>query len=170
VDDRYNGSENSVPSVSSVSDAGSPDAKPVDTLSHIVSESVEEDLNQSRAARATGLIGKHSEISWLAALKREFEDRYEHMFQSKDQGGHGRDEAFSISSVSYFLDESIISLAKDVKLFERPSKGIALSLIDEYFRRIHPSFPIISKSAFLYQAEKFYGWTLFTQARIGLGF
>jgi hypothetical protein len=156
VDDQYHGLRKSVPSVSTISDAGNSDAKQVDSFLHIVSDYVEEDVNRSRRARATGLIGKHSEISWLGALKRELEDEYVHIFQSKDQGRHGREEAFSISSVSYFLDESRISLAEDVNLFERPSKGTAISLMDEYFRKIHPSFPIISKSAFLYQAGKFY--------------
>jgi hypothetical protein len=158
-------------SPSTVSDVGDRDtgnAEQMNSFWHTVSDHVEEDLNQSRRARATGLIGKHSEISWLLALKREVEENYAHIWQRKDQGRHDREEV-SISSVSYFLDDSIIPIVEDVIPFERPSKEVAMKLIDEYFRVIHPSFPIIAERTFTDQVERFYALTVVRPGRNWLG-
>jgi hypothetical protein len=136
---------------------------------HTVSDHVEEDLNRTHRARATGLIGKHSEISWLLALKQDVGDKYTRVFRSKDYQRHEGEELPSMATVSYFLDDSKIPMVEDADLYEQPSKATAMALIDQYFKVVHPSFPIIARGTFVDQVEEYYASSLVRPGKNWLG-
>jgi hypothetical protein len=136
---------------------------------HTVSDYVDEDFSRSHHARAVGLIGKHSEISWLLDLKQYVGDKYRHVCQSNGYERHNGEESPSIATVSYFLDDSNIPMIEDADLHEQPSKGTTMTLMNLYFEFVHPSFPIIAKEAFVDQVEAFYAPSLVRPSRNWLG-
>jgi hypothetical protein len=150
-------------------DRDTSDAKLFDSLLHTVSDRVEKDLNRNDHARALGLIGKHSEISWLLDLKQYVGDKYRHVCQSRDNEMHNGGELPSIATVSYFLDDNNIPMIEDAEVHEQPSKGTAMTCIDQYFKSVHPSFPIIAKGTFVNQVEEFYASSLVRPGRSWLG-
>ncbi|KAJ9223174.1 transcriptional regulator family: Fungal Specific TF [Paecilomyces variotii] len=111
---------------------------------------VEEDLNRGEEARATGYIGKNSEISWMQRLHLEAEQR------SKKEPGTAETEEFSLPSMNYHLDDMDITVEGPVDLYWMPSRPLANQLFQDYLRTVHPYFPIINRPHFTAQFRTFY--------------
>jgi hypothetical protein len=95
-----------------------------------------------------GFVGDHSEMAWLYRLKRDLD-------QAKTSTGNKCNQP-SISSVNYFLDNSKIWVLDDVDLLALPPQHVASQLVDDYFRSVHPTFPIIGKTTFIRQFSFLY--------------
>ncbi|KAH8695363.1 putative C6 transcription factor [Talaromyces proteolyticus] len=113
---------------------------------------VEEDLNRGENVRATGYIGKNSEISWMQRVQREAEQR------SRKQPGmvEGGPQDFSINAVSYHLDDLDISVPDPVDMYAIPSREQAERFFDDYLTTVHPFFPIINRPLFRSQFKFFF--------------
>jgi hypothetical protein len=143
---------------------------------------IEEDFNRNEAARATGFIGKNSEITWMQRLKQEVligsppreaedEERGEQEFMEKTGGAspmfeprksgetplQDQDEGFSATATSYHLDDLTVAVPESVDPYETPIKDIADNLFSAYLNTVHASFPIIGKATFISQYRKFVG-------------
>lgn len=95
-----------------------------------------------------GFVGEHSELAWLHKLKRDLD---------RTPVGEARDPlSVSVSSLSYFQDNTDISMPNHVVILKRPSQVIADHLVDVYFQPVHPAFPIIGKGVFQSQYRSFY--------------
>jgi hypothetical protein len=127
---------------------------------------VEEDFNRDESARATGFIGKGSEVSWLQRLRKEIcGDPCRNLESSGDlaetgpssppltPGGEG--DAM-IASMNYYSDHMAVSLQDHVQSHDIPSREVADRLFRAYFRSVHPSFPIIGMSTFISQYQLFF--------------
>jgi hypothetical protein len=65
-------------------------------------------------------------------------------------------EDFSVTSMSYHLDDFGISVPETVEQYEIPPREIADQLFDAYLFSVHPSFPIIGKTTFTSQYQLFF--------------
>lgn len=129
----------------------------------------EEDFNRDEAARATGFIGKASEINWLQKLSKEVNNECEvwsaSMSNSGDDNGlpsptlTPRPDNPSdplMASANYYLDDMDIPSVNKVDPYEVPSKEVATKLLNAYLASVHPSFPIIGISTFVSQFQVFF--------------
>ncbi|KAJ6054339.1 uncharacterized protein N7446_010351 [Penicillium canescens] len=117
---------------------------------------VDEDLNRTNRTRATGFIGKTSEISWMKRLQKEINKLTR---GKKNASGPGEDkkedtkDRVSLHTLNYRLDDLNISVPEPIQLYILPSRSLADQLVDDYLQTVHPFFPIISKSMFRVQYE-----------------
>lgn len=120
---------------------------------------VDEDLNRTKHTRATGFLGKSSEISWMQRLQREAEQHVRANSGSLEPN-EGDDEEtkdrYSLHSLNYHLDDLEISVPEPVQLYNMPSRQLADRLFDDYLSSVHPFFPIISKNLFYAQYRTFF--------------
>jgi hypothetical protein len=110
---------------------------------------VEEDLNRGEHVRATGYIGKNSEISWMQRVQREAEQRSRSQAGTYDGKPPNKEfEEFSINAVSYHLDDLDISFPGPVDVYYMPPREQAERLFEDYVTTVHPHFPIINRPLF----------------------
>lgn len=133
-------------SASSLSSVGSLDAIDV----------VDEDINRSRESRATGFVGKNSEVSWLQSLEVEAE-RINHPDQ-KHAGRHISDPRSGnyIASKSYHNEDWPMTEPEQLNPYDLPPKHVAEAYCDVYFSSVDTYFPIVRKSLFTAQFERYY--------------
>ncbi|KAJ5197887.1 uncharacterized protein N7498_007004 [Penicillium cinerascens] len=120
---------------------------------------VEEDHNRSEHTRATGYMGKTSEITWMQRLQREAEQRARGKCGTLESEGDEDDETkdkFSLSALNYHLDDLSISVAEPIQKYTMPPRHLADRLFDDYLKTVHPFFPIISKTLFCAQYQTFF--------------
>ncbi|KAJ5104025.1 hypothetical protein N7532_004554 [Penicillium argentinense] len=118
---------------------------------------VEEDLNRTEDSRATGFMGKNSEITWMQRLQREAEHRAQGLVGSLEPGQSKRqDDDLTLHAVSYHLDDMEISVPGPVELYAMPPRELADQLFDDYLRTVHPFFPIINRPLFTAQYRSFF--------------
>ncbi|KAJ5934353.1 hypothetical protein N7466_003900 [Penicillium verhagenii] len=117
---------------------------------------VDEDPNRSEDTRATGVMGKSSEISWMQRVQKEAEQRAQgNPGTLESNRADDEKEAFSLHALNYHLDDLDISVPEPVQLYDLPPRQLADQLLEDYFQKTHPFFPIISKPLFRgqYQAS-----------------
>ena len=137
---------------------------PLDLVEH-----TEEDFNRDETARATGFIGKSSEIFWLQKLNKEVSNECEtwsaNMSVTGDDNGlpsptlTPRPEApgdSCVASSNYYLDDLEIPNSDEADAYEVPSRETAAKLLNAYLASVHPSFPIIGISTFVSQFQFFF--------------
>ncbi|KAJ6135258.1 hypothetical protein N7512_000418 [Penicillium capsulatum] len=95
---------------------------------------VDEDLNRTKHTRATGFMGKSSEISWMQRLQREAEQRfrgYPGPLEPNEYDEETKDR-YSLHSLNYHLDDLEISVSEPVQLYSMPPRQLADRLFDDY--------------------------------------
>lgn len=129
----------------------------------------EEDFNRDEMARATGFIGKSSEINWLQDLSGEVNqecgaDPSYNLGLADDTGlpspsltpkAEGRKDQW-VASSNYYIDDLDMPAAEQLDMFEVPSRDVATKLFNVYLTSVHPSFPIIGISTFASQFQVFF--------------
>lgn len=135
---------------------------------------IEEDFNRTERSRASGFVGKNSEITWMQRLRQE------HLLGDPDTEGGDKDfreksggaaplfasryspgptlpdvdPGFSVGEVTYHLDDFSISMPGTVDPYELPHSELAENLFNIYMTSVHPSFPILGKTTFSSQFGK----------------
>ncbi|KAI2733228.1 transcriptional regulator family: Fungal Specific TF [Penicillium roqueforti] len=118
---------------------------------------VEEDINRSPHARATGYMGKNSEITWMQRLQREADQRAQGLPGSLEFGQDPKiDNAVALHAVNYHLDDLDISVPEPVQLYAMPPREVADHMFEAYLTTVHPFFPIINKPLFSAQYRTFF--------------
>ncbi|OQE28612.1 hypothetical protein PENSTE_c003G05810 [Penicillium steckii] len=118
---------------------------------------VEEDLNRTEHSRATGFMGKNSEITWMQRLQREAEHRSKGLAGSLEPGQSKRqDDDLALHAVNYHLDDMDISVPQPVDVYAMPPRELADKLFDDYLRTVHPFFPMINRPLFSSQYRTFF--------------
>lgn len=139
---------------------------------------LDEDLNRDEQARATGFIGKNSEIQWLRRLRLQIDrgdgddsrprmpygppgdtdeavalridaSRKRHNSQPLDSVEH-------IAGSTYYLDNESIQIDFIVDPFEMPTPDTAEKLFACFMDTVQGSFPILRKRSFTGQFESYY--------------
>ncbi|KAH8714822.1 fungal-specific transcription factor domain-containing protein [Phaeosphaeriaceae sp. PMI808] len=141
---------------------------------------LDEDLMQDEQTRATGFIGKASEIQWL----RELHTRGAGENHTGPYGPPGRDLAATAerltamrqrqtktpkvlmrtNKASYFLDDERSGLDLEADPFELPAFEVAEKLLQVYLETCHNTFPFLSTKAFLHHFYRYYAATNYGKA------
>ncbi|KAJ0426756.1 fungal-specific transcription factor domain-containing protein [Aspergillus carlsbadensis] len=108
-----------------------------------------EDPNRNGESRATGYIGKESEIAWMQKLEAEASK-----LDKRDQRGRPPPAEEPIMSMSYHLDnlQIVNSLPDDPRLL--PPKAWAARLMNIFFNSADHFFPLINRSLFISQFNR----------------
>jgi hypothetical protein len=109
----------------------------------------EEDLSHDKIVQSIGIMGQLSGMAWLYRLKH-------HLHQDSSKTAKDHPDGPSISSVNYFMDDTEFPVSDDVDLSWWPPHPTADRLVHLYFQTVHPAFPVIGKSVFLDQYQRFY--------------
>ncbi|KAL8993323.1 MAG: hypothetical protein Q9169_006428 [Polycauliona sp. 2 TL-2023] len=127
---------------------------------------VNEDLNRTVESRATGFMGKNTEINWLGQL-RERTDHAEDMHEECDgfdmyfgSGLDGMPEKggadHTISESTYHCNDFPLEIADHVQPYQLPPRAIADLLLSCYLESVHPTFPILGQTTFVKQYQAYY--------------
>ncbi|KAI3272412.1 transcriptional regulator family: Fungal Specific TF [Penicillium roqueforti] len=120
-------------------------------------DQVGEDLNRNEHSRATGYMGKTSEITWLQRLQRGAQHHSHQLLYPSEYGRSKRqDDDLALYAVNYHLDEEDISVPEPVDTYAVPPRQLADKLLDDYLRTVHPFFPIIHRPLFTAQYRTFF--------------
>ena len=121
---------------------------------------INEDFNKSKETRATGFMGKNSEITWLQRLRTESSGSppWEGSQQPSDRSlsPHTETHRGPVSDSTYHCDDLAIRPPGPVDTFALPPKHIADALFHSYLETVHPSFPILGKMTFTAQYSTIY--------------
>lgn len=125
---------------------------------------IDEDLNRDDESRATGFIGKNSEVAWLQSLEIETERVNSQKFgmldpqAALDPWGSGSEtwQDNRIASKSYYENKREMPEYKQVDPYELPPKHAADVYYDVFLRFVDVYFPIIRRSLFSAQYEQYY--------------
>ncbi|OJJ45707.1 hypothetical protein ASPZODRAFT_512952 [Penicilliopsis zonata CBS 506.65] len=136
------------------------------TGSFDVVDHTEEDFNRDDLARATGYIGKSSEIAWLQQLCKELNGEFDGWpadasilglpSPSLTPKAEIQNEAMVLASSNYYLDDLDIPRSAALDTNELPSRETASKLFNAFITSVHPSFPIIGISTFVSQFQVFF--------------
>ena len=134
-------------------------------------DNIGEDYNRSASARATGFLGKNSEVIWMQRLNRWADSPSSEGRSSKDSDqlvdgeaaqqtmDHDSkpraNEGLSTSDATYHCDDVPVIVTDQVDPFELPPKHIADQFFQSYLDTVHPAFPILGKSTFINQYQTF---------------
>jgi hypothetical protein len=126
---------------------------------------VDEDLMQDEQTRATGFIGKASEIQWLRKLhqddgQNDKEGPYgppgpdqkaasERLAAFRRRQENHSSELMHTSKASYFLDDEPLDTDLLVEPFEMPPFKTAERLLLTYMEICHSTFPFLAKKVFM---------------------
>jgi hypothetical protein len=119
---------------------------------------LDEDLHISDRARATGFVGKNSEVQWLraAALAQpERPDEESSVFQRRGSfvPGLGNEQ---INSYSFWADNENVDIDYFIDPYDLPPFDIAEILLNCYMSKVHDSFPILPRKTFEDQFRKYF--------------
>ncbi|KAH7078360.1 fungal-specific transcription factor domain-containing protein [Paraphoma chrysanthemicola] len=133
---------------------------------------IDEDLMHDEQTRATGFIGKASEIQWLRKLhSRGVSEDHTGPYGPPGQNAEAAAERLTAlrhrqekdpstlmhtSKASFFLDDEVFEMDLEVDPFELPSFEDAERLMLAYMGSCHNSFPFLAKRAFTHQFYHYY--------------
>lgn len=137
-------------------------------------DQTDEDYSRNPTARATGFIGKNSELSWMHRLREKVDkdDKEEEESRPPDPQGtwnrHGEytypgpgsqnwhfeiDEG--VAESTFHCDDIALLAPEQVAPRELPPAHITQILLNTYIEIVHPVFPIVGKTTFTSQVQKF---------------
>ena len=122
-------------------------------------DQVSEDLNRSEQSRATGHLGKSSEITWMQRLQETAVQRRKKSGPGTQVGVDGT-LADLPKNLNYHLDDFDIHVAEPVQKYWVPPRPLADTLLDTYLAVAHPYFPIINRPLFQDQYRAFFDETV----------
>lgn len=124
--------------------------------SHVGTDRVREDFNKDDSTRATGYIGKSSEVSWLQKLRKKISEDAPDAKQSSPPPTPGDGDDNLVNSNNFYEDNKNVDFIEDVQSHAMPRQKVAELLLRAYFKSVHPSFPIIGMSTFISQYQLFF--------------
>ncbi|RAK73373.1 uncharacterized protein BO72DRAFT_451743 [Aspergillus fijiensis CBS 313.89] len=111
-----------------------------------------EDINRDERSRATGYIGRGSEIAWLQKLTEEVGKlSYSSESPQPQQESLPEDD---MTSLSYHLDHFSFSNLTPGDPQALPTRACSDQLISIYIARVDPSFPLLNRTLFLSQCQQ----------------
>jgi hypothetical protein len=115
---------------------------------------IRENVDHDESSRATGFLGKGSEITWMQRAKKQATKNLTIAMESDVSSG-GDD--ISLAQASYHANNAdIITIDKSqVNPFEWPTPAVALAHVASYFDTIHSAFPIVYKRGFMNKFNQF---------------
>ncbi|KAF1852037.1 C6 transcription factor-like protein [Cucurbitaria berberidis CBS 394.84] len=117
-----------------------------------------EDLHKDDRARATGFVGKNSEIHWLREVTLPQPGRGDEDMSGRipQQGGLYVPGSEQVSFFSYWADGEDVDVDFFVDSYELPPPDTAERLLQCYMLKVHSSFPILPRKVFEDQFRKYF--------------
>lgn len=114
---------------------------------------LDENLHQTDRSRATGFVGKSSEVQWLRTLllQGQFEPA---TLTGRRRSSATRSNNDQVSQVTFYLDAEDTDLDFEVDPYELPPVETAEHLWEAYVDKVHDSFPILPRRLFEDQFRK----------------
>ncbi|KAK1150039.1 hypothetical protein N8T08_003597 [Aspergillus melleus] len=138
------------------------DSESIGSLDNI--DLVEEDLNRNEKTVAMGFFGKNSEVSWMQRVEdeamslsrqsSESVDIKDNQASSSQTSSHRPD--YSISTLSYHLDDLSIPFLESVDPHALPPKELADRFYAAYLESVNPVYMVIRPKTFTDQYQKFF--------------
>lgn len=151
----------SIPDTDANGSQGSRESGVLDHQDELDTESLDlldEDLHINDRARATGFVGKNSEVQWLRAVALAQPERVDEeagRFQRRGSYGPGTGNE-QISSYSFWTDSESVEVDFFVDPYDLPHLETAERLLDCYMSKVHDSFPILPRKTFEDQFRKYF--------------
>ncbi|KAF2712112.1 hypothetical protein K504DRAFT_531255 [Pleomassaria siparia CBS 279.74] len=130
---------------------------PRDLLEPMDTESLDlldEDLLKDERARATGFVGKSSELQWLRSIMLQLERDSE----TSDQvpSSYGMQNIEQVSAFNFYLNRDAVDfdIAIDPRIL--PTPETAECLLESYMSTVHDSFPILPRKQFESEFRKYF--------------
>ncbi|KAJ5308623.1 hypothetical protein N7508_004002 [Penicillium antarcticum] len=138
-------------------DQGKPDrsSSPSSIGSLEAVDRVEDDINRTENSRATGFLGKSSEITWLKRLKEEEQQS----LKSTPDDDRLSGDRIPPHTINYHLDDLSIDVPEAVQMYWVPPREVADRLFETYLLMVHPQYPIINRTQFSVQYRNFFDRT-----------
>ncbi|PYH86493.1 hypothetical protein BO82DRAFT_325641 [Aspergillus uvarum CBS 121591] len=110
-----------------------------------------EDINRDERSRATGYIGRGSEIAWMQKLSEELNK----LSFSSESPQPQQETIFEddMTSLSYHLDHFSFPNLSPGDPQALPTRACSDQLISIYLARVDPSFPLLNRTLFLSQCQ-----------------
>lgn len=129
-------------------------------------DNIKEDFNRTAASRATGFMGKNSELTWMQRLRSHAEFGAEvsegtepflgHIDTSNNVASLQEPSLQPLSESTYHCDDLSMLILDHVDPYAVPPRHVADSLFKSYLETVHPAFPIIGRTTFLNQYRTYY--------------
>lgn len=123
-------------------------------------DQVEYNVNQTDKSRATGNLGKSSEITWMQNLESDSVKRRNTGAGDFSFDDVGRDNSAKDlphpHDLNYHLDDIDIGVSEPVQTYWVPPRRLADTLFNTYLHVAHPSLPIINRPLFSNQYRNFF--------------
>jgi hypothetical protein len=128
--------------------------EPLDTESL---DLLDEDLLKDDRARATGFIGKNSELQWLRSIMLQLErDEESTPISERRPSSYGVENIEQVSAFNFYLNSEGVDLDFVIDPYELPTPETAERLLKCYMSTTHDSFPILSRKQFEDEFRKYF--------------
>jgi hypothetical protein len=118
-----------------------------------------ENLHVDNRSRATGFVGKSSEVQWLRTLfcVEHVEDNREEAYISGPRASFETSaNSQQVSALTFYLDHEHVDLGYEVAAYDLPPRETAERLLVVYMNTVHDSFPILPKQEFEDECRRFF--------------
>jgi hypothetical protein len=134
--------------------------EPTEPLEPLDTESMDlldEDLLKDDRARATGFIGKNSELQWLRSIMLQLErDDESTPMSERRTSSYGVENIEQVSAFNFYLNAEGIDPDFVIDPYELPIPETAERLLNCYMETVHDSFPILPKEQFEDEFQKYF--------------
>jgi hypothetical protein len=128
-----------------------------DELGKELLDLLDEDLHFNDRARATGFVGRYSEVQWLRTVVMAQPMRTEENVGCfRERRGSNAPFNKQISSYSFWTDCESVGIDFSVDPYELPPLETAERLLGCYMSKVHDSFPILPRKTFKDQFRKYF--------------
>lgn len=120
---------------------------------------LDEDLHKNEFTRATGFVGRASEIHWLRAVTlAQTEYEFDNMGDTTPHGNDPYDSGSNqmMTSFSYWADSESVDVEFFVVPYDLPPMDTAERLLQCYMLKVHNYFPILQRKIFEEQFRKYF--------------
>jgi hypothetical protein len=111
-------------------------------------DAIEEDTNRDERARAAGYMGKISAVRWVQSATNQLAQDLDD--DKKRHQSHAMKSDNAFISATYHANDTHFPIIDpdEVNPLELPDTRTAEALIEVYFAKVHPFFPIVSERDF----------------------
>jgi hypothetical protein len=121
---------------------------------------INEDFNRDPKSRATGFMGKASEVTWLHRLRDKIDNDSPSEQNSYGYATHRTQVPQPLQGDgidrTYHCDDMEVVSPHQVEPFETPTRQTAEFLLHCYLESVHPTFPMIGKLIFRDQVRNYF--------------
>ena len=134
-------------------DTGEDDVDAQEVASMGSLDAINEDTNRDEETRAAGYLGKSSAVRWIQRTKDYLDEDERNNPSQKDAGKPGN--AF-MDATCHADDGDFPKIGPEsVNMYDMPPMDLAQTLVNAYFKYVHPALPIISEPYFRNRFDKY---------------